>query len=137
MGKRHARPGHGPDPGPGTVLLLGLVVGFLADVRQGDVPSVGAAVCKASNGACTGGDLTKTSALGVTHLTTNGENAIPVEPDTGESWAIKAYWNTAGSGVGCLEYTETATVDVDWNGSSWVLSNETVTAHILDSLCDR
>jgi len=65
------------------------------------------------------------------HSKSYGEYVVPVEPDSGESWGITAYWNTAGGGVNCLEIIENATVDVDWNGSSWVLSNKTLTANIV------
>ena len=64
----------------GTVLLLGLVVGFLADVPQGDVPPAYVA-CNFPWPACIG-DWTRTSSLWVDHRT-GDEYLIPVEPQTG------------------------------------------------------
>ena len=112
-------------------LTLGLLVGFLADMPASRVPSVLAAACQAAHGLCNYGlDHTKTATLSVEHRTT-GANTDPVEPDTGETWSITAYWNTAGVG-NCLERSETASVDVDWNGSGWVVSNKSTTSNILD-----
>lgn len=112
--------------------LMALVAGFLAGAFA-DVPLVHAAACKWSNGLCNGGlDPTKTSSLTVNHNTAD-VNAYPVEPDDGESWSIVAYWNTAiPYPYTCFEHSETATVDVSWNGTAWVLSNESTTTNIID-----
>jgi len=113
-------------------LTLGLVAGFLADVPASRVPPVLAAACQPFNGYCSGGtDLTKTATMNVEHSTVGGA-AVPVEPDSGETWTIIAFWNTAPGGGPCLEYSEQASVDVDWNGSSWVVSNKSTTTNILD-----
>jgi hypothetical protein len=124
-----------------AILVISVVGGLLVDVPPDRVDQVFAALCKNPNGSCGGGDNTKTSALHVLHVEayatpTPGAEAA-VEPDTGESWNITAYWNTAGGGVGCKEHTETASVDVDWSGSSWALSNESTTTNIVDiDVCD-
>jgi hypothetical protein len=59
-----------------------------------------------------------------------GGSTYLVEPNSGESWTITAHWQAAAACV--TPYTEVATVDVDWNGSVWVLSNETLTDSIVD-----
>jgi hypothetical protein len=106
-----------------VVLAAGLLVGALMD----DVPLVYAVGNHAPNTPCTYPDVTYTSALEVTHQTGPGYAGDPtvVEPDTGESWRITAYWYPAGWPPG--QVTAQATADVDWNGSSWVLSNVTGT----------
>jgi hypothetical protein len=112
-------------------LTLGLLAGFLADVPASRVPQVLAAACKGPNGLCNGGlDPTKTATMNVEHSTVGGAS-VPVEPDSGESWTITAYWNTQ-YGTPCSERSETAGVDVDWNGSGWVVSNKSTTSNILD-----
>ena len=112
-------------------LTLGLLAGFLADVPASRVPSVLAAACQAPNALCNGGaDPTKTATMNVEHSTTGGAS-VPVEPDSGETWTITAYWNTQ-YGTPCSERSETASVDVDWNGSGWVVSNKSTTSNILD-----
>ncbi|MFQ5517221.1 MAG: hypothetical protein ACE5E8_06570, partial [Acidimicrobiia bacterium] len=62
-------------------------------------------------------------------------NNTPVEPDDGETWDITAYWNTATAP--CQQYTETASVEVSWNGTGWVLTNKTTTTNITAiDVCD-
>ena len=63
-----------------------------------------------------------TSAITVTHQTGPSYlgNPTVVEPDTGESWRIEAYYYPADRVGEVLVY---AYADVDWNGSAWVLSN--------------
>jgi hypothetical protein len=107
------------------------MAGFLAGAPTG-VPVATAAACKAGNPACGAPDTTKTSAMSVNHHTSPsylGTSTV-VQADSGESWSITAYWNTAGFGD-CWERSETATVDVDWNGSAWVLSNKSLTTNIV------
>jgi hypothetical protein len=115
-----------------AALLLGAMIGLLADLSVSEVPPALAAVCKAPNGACIPASTTKTSALTVEHKTTNTE---PVEPDDGETWNITAYWNT--NSVPCSEMTETASVEVSWDGDNWALSNKSLTTHIVGiDVCD-
>ena len=120
------------------VLVVALMAGFLAGGMAGEVSPVHAAACKAANAGCSGGDTTMTSAMYVCHDTSPiyaGTSTV-VEPDSGESWNITAYWNAAGIGWGCNENNETATVDVSWDGSSWSLSNVNTTSHIRNiSIC--
>ncbi len=117
-----------------VVLTLGVVTGYLADAPRSEVPEAFAAVCKSANQECLY-DTTKTSTLTVSHVYDPESTNTAVEPDTGESWSIAAYWNTALP-IPCFQWTETATVDVDWNGRAWVLSNKTLTANIVDiQLC--
>jgi hypothetical protein len=114
------------------VLTVGLVAGFLADFSASEVPAVFAWACQPANGACVPSSATKTSALTVEHKKTNTD---PVEPDDGETWNIVAYWNT-NTGP-CAQYTETASVEVSWDGSDWVLSNKNLTTNIVSiSVCD-
>jgi hypothetical protein len=117
-----------------TAILVGLGTGLTSDRHTVAVPLVHAAACKNPNQTCTHPDLTKTSVLDVAHAKSYGEYVVPVEPDTGESWSITAYWNTED--VPCAERSETATVDVDWTGSSWALSNKSLATNIVDiGLC--
>jgi len=118
--------------GLSAVFVLALVAGFLFGGPQGEVPVAYAYPCQVANGPCSYGDITKTAALEVLHMGDDGGGGytLPVEPDTGESWNITAYWNNATPI--CYESTETASVDVDWNGSSWVLSSEGTTTNIID-----
>jgi hypothetical protein len=111
------------------IAVSGLVGGFLMGAPS-EVPPVYAAACQAANGVCSGGsDTTKTATLNVSHQTLG---AVPVEPDDGETWTIKAYWNDNVAPPPCTERTETASVDVSWNGSSWVVSNKSTTDNIVD-----
>ncbi len=93
------------------------------------MPEAFAAVCKSPNAAC--GPLVsfRTSTLTVSHVYDPESTNTTVEPDSGESWSITSYWNSALP-LPCFEWTETATVDVNWNGSAWVLSNTTLTNNI-------
>lgn len=80
-------------------------------------------------------DNTKTGVLDVRHFKNNGTTEI--EPTTGESWEITAHWNPAPGGLSCAGSHETASVDVDWNGTSWALSNMSLTTNIVGiSVCD-
>jgi hypothetical protein len=108
-----------------------LLAGFLADTPS-EVPPAHAAVCQATQGFCLHGY--RSAIVDVDHVVPGGTGGTPVEPDDGESWNITAYWNT--NNFPCVERTETATVDVSWNGSDWVLSNESTTTNIFDiELC--
>ncbi len=117
------------------VVTLALVAGLLAGAPPGEVREVLAEVpCKYANQVCLY-DVTKTSTLTVSHVYDPESTNTAVEPDTGESWRITAYWNTPPP-IPCFQATETATVDVDWNGSAWVLSNKSLTTNIVDiQLC--
>ena len=112
-----------------AALLSGLTLG------QRLTPTVQAAVCTPALGACGGG--TRTSALIVRHVYDPQSTNQAVEPNTGESWSVVVYWNEAGTGD-CRERTETATFDVDWNGTTnqWALSNQSLTTNIVGvALC--
>jgi len=69
----------------------------------------------------------------VTHYAWSGSAYdIPVEPDTGEHWTVTARWT-----YGALSYYEYGSLDVDWNGSSWVISNAGTTSNIFGyNICD-
>lgn len=119
-----------------TIVLLTLIVvaivllgGVLAG-HQGTSPAY-AAACKAANGACGGGDGTRTSAVTVQHVYDPSSTNQAVEPNTGETWNIDVYWNSATGA--CGEHVETASVDADWDTvtDSWVLSNVTLTTNII------
>ena len=80
------------------------------------------AACGVLNADCTagGGSGTKSSVIVVDHVTTQEEWVAKVEPDSGETWSVTAYWATTSVGVpcSCTEISATATVDVDWNQST-------------------
>lgn len=58
---------------------------------------------------------------------------MPVEPQTGEHVAVTVTFT--GPPLAPVQYV--ASVDVDWNGSSWVLSNASVTGWISGfAICD-
>lgn len=89
---------------------LGLLLGLLFALA----PTPAAAWCGRND--C-GGD-TQVSAVTVYH--TSGEiNTVPVEPDTGETLDVTAYWDAlefAGGGCSCHQTASaTVTADVDWN----------------------
>jgi len=73
----------------------------------------------------------------VFHQTTGGSPS-PVEPNTGETWQITAYWGPdSGGGGSCIDHTEVGYATVDWNGAGWTVSNVTLTTNILDiDVCD-
>jgi hypothetical protein len=107
--------------------MLGLIVG------AGTAPVAEAAACQgAHTPPCGGQDGTRTAVAEVTHADTTGQSVVYVEPDSGESWSITAYWNT--NVYPCDEYTETASVDVDWQtlAAAWGLSNKSTTINIVD-----
>lgn len=114
----------------------GLAVG-MSRVSVG-VPGAAAAVCQGAHNPCPLGDTTRTAVAEVTHADTTGQSIVYVEPNTGESWTVKAYWNTAAP-TPCYEYTETASVDVDWQtlAAAWGTSNLTTTANIHSILVCR
>jgi len=115
------------------IAFAALLAGFLTSTPQ--VAEVAhAAACKASNGICI---YNRTAAVDVDHVAWDGEAyAIPVEAEDGESWTITAYWNT--NALPCQEYTESATADVSWSGSGWILSNISTTSNIVDiDICDE
>ena len=125
-----------------AVLALGLAVGAGTPAGPATAPPVLAALCQAAHGNCgpppPNNDPTKTSAVTVQHVYDPGSTNLAVEPDTGEDIDIDVYWNTAGLS-GCAELHETATVRVDWDGTThaWVLSNINLTANVIDiDICD-
>lgn len=107
------------------VALLVLTAGMLMGAPSGDVPPAYAALCQSSHG-CVRNYLH--AVMNVQHVDTSTPPG-PVQPNTGESLSITAYWNTMPPGP-CYEVSETATADVDWNGSAFVLSNVNLPAHI-------
>lgn len=89
------------------------------------VPSIAVAQACNSNPNNCGMDTTRTSSLTVYHSYTNDDvNFFPVEPDTGETWSVTAWYRlvTAFTGCDCALRSDTVAVDVDWNGTSWVAS---------------
>jgi hypothetical protein len=106
--------------------LFGILVGHIMAPQS--VPAAYAAACQTHFWNC-GADTTLTAVNTVYHQHLNG--TPNVEPNSGEDWDITAYWNTAGAGS-CFEITETADVDVDWNGGAvnFQLSNINTTTHI-------
>ena len=70
----------------------------------------------------------------VTHYAWGGSAYdLPVEPDTGEHWTVTARWRFGDDN----NYYEYGSLDVDWNGSSWVISNASTTSNIIDyNICD-
>ena len=107
--------------GLGTVFLLALVVGFLADVPQGDVPPAYAA-CHIAWPTCAGSppDNTRTSTLWVDHRT-GDQYLIPVEPQTGENWAIAVYYSP--NLPPCTDIIVSVSAAVDWvDGTGWTVS---------------
>lgn len=89
-----------------AVLTAVLALAFL--------PMVAEATCGLNN--C--GGTTQVSAITVYH-TSGVTNTVPVEPDSGETIEVTAYWDTLSSaGGGCVCHqtaTSSVTVDVDWN----------------------
>lgn len=84
-------------------------------------PEVAQARCPFGSNNC-GADTTRTSSLTVYHRYTNDfVNYVPVEPDTGETWSITAYYrlNEYFQACDCQLRSVTASVDVSWNGSTW------------------
>ncbi len=118
----------------GLMASLVAVAGFVVGVRQApvatgvrfvaDVPPAMAA-CQPANTACSPGDNDKTSTLSV-------EYKLPlttwIEPGSTTSWQIVATWN---DNFACGTTTETATVDVSWNGTAWALANVYLTGGIV------
>jgi hypothetical protein len=119
------RPGRQASAVLGALMILSLSIGMLAGRILPEATKVygQAGGNHGANTPCNPPDTTYTSALQVTHQTGPSYTGNPtvVEPDTGESFAITGYWYPAAGPPAQLMATGTA--DVDWNGSSWVLSN--------------
>jgi hypothetical protein len=116
-----------------TTVAVVLAVGILAGIPE-EVPAVFAAACKYANAYCIAGY--RTAAVDVRHGVEGGASITPVEPDDGETWSITAFWNTAPP-LPCFENQEAASATVSWTGSTWQLSNVTLTANITDiDVCD-
>ncbi len=106
-----------------VVVILVLLAGFLAG-KPTPVPMVYAACGVQPN--C-GPDQTQTSVLAVTHTSPAGGNDIPVEPNTGETWNITAYWSTtigAPRDCDCLTpYSASVSATVTWQDQGgWSVS---------------
>jgi hypothetical protein len=117
------------------VMVAGLVGGYLAGQLKTPVVY---AICKGPNLPSCGGDTTRTSAVHVIHEDTAGASIVYVEPDTGETINITAYWNEGGLS-GCNQRSETATVRVDWDAANafFTITSSSLTANIVAvSLCD-
>ena len=111
-----------------AVVVVVLMSGFLAGLPNGVVEPVYAAACQPAHPLpCAPGY--RTAAVDVEHYAETYTR--PVEPDTGETVSITAYWNTALP-LPCDEISETATVDVYWTGSAWALANKSTTTNITD-----
>jgi len=102
--------------------VLKLIVAVAAGVALLIVtPKAAHARCPFGSNQC-GSDTTRTSSLSVYHRYTNDfVNYIPVEPDTGETWSITAYYrlNEYFQACDCQLRSVSASVDVAWNGSAW------------------
>ena len=72
----------------------------------------------------------------VSHRVWENQNYTdPVEPDTGAHWEVYARW--WASWALPTWHTETGSLDVDWNGSTWVMSNAVTTSNITQyDTCD-
>lgn len=105
-----------------AILILVLGTGFLAALApQGRVDEAECAACAKVLPTCGPTDNTLTSALTVGHY--EERTTAPVEPDTGETWEVKAVYATAlgaqPAPCACQEVNAAVSVDVDWNGTSW------------------
>jgi hypothetical protein len=70
-----------------------------------------------------------TGFMHVDHYAKSGQYYIvAVEPNTGESWDITGTWQSTGQ----QDVVQTASADVDWNGSGWTVSNKSTTTLIVD-----
>jgi hypothetical protein len=117
----------------GLVLALAGLAAGLSSIAppSADVPAAYCVDCQPTNPPCDLGDLTRTSAMDVEYLEPKVSDPDElIEPDDTTSWRLTAYWWS--DGATCLEYYEVATVDVTWNGSYWVESNEALPNHIFD-----
>ena len=104
------------------VTMILLLVGLLAVlVPRGGVQDAACAACAKVLPTCGPTDNTLTSALTVGHY--EERTTAPVEPDTGETWEVKAVYATAlgaqPAPCACQEVNAAVAVDVDWNGTSW------------------
>lgn len=107
------------------VAVAALVSGFLAGVP--DAVPIAFAACGSGFSQTCYVDATLTSALDVLHTYPDGGVDIPVQPDTGETWTVTAYWKTLESlgipaACRCNSASAAVTVDVDWTGSAWSAS---------------
>jgi len=121
--ERHSlRCGRGRKTALGFLAAVGLVA-IVAALVPARTPSGDVAAIRGSRDPA--------AVVEVTHREWNGDAyVIPVEPVTGESWDVAATW----SRYGYPDHVEYGSVDVDWNGASWVTSNENTTTNILDYL---
>lgn len=87
------------------------------------------AACASVNQSCAYNDFTKTAVADAAYFIPGGGSVTPVEPTSATTWSMTAYWAEAPSGD-CTDYTETAYVDVSWNGSAWSTSNFSSSANI-------
>lgn len=121
-----------------VVVVAGLAAGLnsLAP-RRADVPTAYCYDCQPVNPTCVPDDTTKTSAMDVTYIEHKPSDPDEyIEPDDTTSWRITAYW-WSPLPAPCFESSEVSTVDVTWNGSSWVVSNKHLSASVNDiAVCD-
>ncbi len=104
-----------------TVLAVVTVSGIVISNRTPPAPPPACAECGPSYIPCTPDQTTRTSAVTVTHLTTDA--SLPVEPDDTDTFTVAAryaYPYTPGNPTcSCTGKTYTATVEVRWIGSGW------------------
>jgi hypothetical protein len=110
-------------------VIAGWAIGWDEGVPRRDPQPAIASSCHPTNDSCLPGG-TLTSVLTVKHEGNDGGNKYNVEPNDSESLEITGSWRT--SITGCAEHTETASVDVRWNGSTWVLENVNLTNNVLN-----
>lgn len=112
-----------------SVLFLAATVVGAAVTHRVVAPPLVYAACQSANQSCGLGDSDKTAVVDAAYFIPGGSSVTPVEPGSATTWSITAYWGEAPGG-NCTDVTETATVDVSWNGSSWSTANFSGTTHI-------
>lgn len=105
-----------------SILTFAAACAIAAGATIALFPSVASATCGRDD--CASPATRQISAITVEHFDTTGPSDVPVEPDTGETIDVTAYWDTLTSIPGCNCYqtaTATVTVDIDWNETtdSW------------------
>ncbi len=107
--------------------MLALVAEFLVDAPPSDVPpALAGTVCSTPTPTCPPGDTTKTC---LHHIQRNDTSTdLRVAPDDGDGYDILAYWHT--NVAACQEDTETASVHINWDGSSRQLDDASLSPNI-------
>jgi hypothetical protein len=105
-----------------VIFIFVLGIGFLAALAPpGGVDQAQCAACAKVLPTCETNDNSLTSALAVGHY--DETYTSPVEPDSGETWQVKAVYATSQyaqpAPCACQEANATVSVDVDWDGTSW------------------